>query len=96
MTYKVLVAQEAADRLDEFRLWWDENRPAARPAFRVALARALTEIAESPDRFPRYPDRDVRWCQIEKTPYLLLFEVNSIDRTVVVVTAWSTALGRAP
>ena len=94
--HTILIAEEAAARLRAFQTWWDANRPAARPDFKDALANALASIAEFPNRFPKYSDRDVQFCRIDKTPYLLLFEVNSSDHTVTVIAAWSAALGEAP
>ena len=96
MSYEVSIADDTALQLREFHAWWDENRPAARPCFAEALASALESIAEFPQSYPRYADRDVRFCRIDKTPYLLLFEVDSSVERVTVVAAWSTSLGEAP
>ncbi|NOY92921.1 MAG: type II toxin-antitoxin system RelE/ParE family toxin [Deltaproteobacteria bacterium] len=90
------MAREAALQLDELRVWWTQNRPSARPTFEDALASVLASIAEFPNRFPKHPSRDVRYCRIEKTPYLLFFEVRSSDHMVTVVTAWSASLGDPP
>lgn len=96
MSYEVSIADDTALQLRRFQAWWDENRPAANPSFTEALTRALDSLAEFPASFPRYADRDVRFCRIEKTPYLLLFEVDSTARRVTVVAAWSASLGEAP
>ena len=96
MSWEVSIADDAALQLRALQTWWDENRPTARPTFADALRDALESIAEYPGRFPRYADRNVRFCRIDKTPYLLLFEIDSSAERVTVVTAWSASQGEAP
>ena len=95
MSYSVSIADEARNRLLEYRRWWNENREASRLSFKDALMDAVARIGQFPNSFPKYRDRDVRFCRIEKTPYLLLFSVDIETQKVVVVSAWSASLGEA-
>ena len=96
MTYQVRILPEAEQQARELHEWWSENRPDSRTNVKSELRRLSKRLAQHPNRYARYEDREVRWCQLKGTPYYAFFRVNDEARQVDVVCVWSSMRGRGP
>ncbi len=96
MTYQVRISPEAEEQARELHAWWSENRPDSRANVKRELRRVAERLAQHPSRHARYEDRDVRWCQLQGTPYYAFFRVDDDARQVDVVSVWSSMRGEGP
>jgi len=88
--YKVQILPEAEAQATELHRWWKRERPSSRVSVKQELRKLGKRLAEYPNRYPMYEDRDVRWCRLVTTPYLVFFRVDEHARQVEVVCLWSS------
>jgi plasmid stabilization system protein ParE len=75
---KLVVAPQAAAQLLVRKRWWRAHRPIAPTRFDEELVDALANIAERPESFPVFTNKNgivVRRCLLAKTSCHLYFEV---------------------
>jgi plasmid stabilization system protein ParE len=88
------VTRRAAREIRVASAWWDENRPAARDAFREAIDNAFDLICTQPNlgavatnvKLP-----GVRRILLSKVRYYLYYRVKSKPLAVEVVAIWHTS-----
>jgi len=99
MIYRVRVAAEAQELIDELDVWWEENRPASSLQLSSEIQSILATLAEMPrcGRFyQRIGEEEVRQYPVRGTPYSLYYVVNDDDSELVVISAWSRVRGKGP
>jgi hypothetical protein len=58
--FRVMIAEPAETQIDSHQAWWIANRPAARNAFALELARAFEQLEHAPNSGAPYIDRSSR------------------------------------
>jgi plasmid stabilization system protein ParE len=96
VSYRVRILPEAEEQARELYEWWESERPASQTNVKGELHQLSKRLARFPNRYPRYEDRDVRWCQLKGTPYYAFFRVDDEAREVEVICVWGGSRGRGP
>ena len=84
MTPTVDFHPEAVEEARSALVWYRERSPAAAGAFVVELDGAITNIAESPDRWPEYRHGTRRYL-MHRFPFLVVYRVFRAAVQVIAV-----------
>src|SRR5438270_11093729 len=97
--FGVALTPRAKTHLAQVQRWWIANRPAAQDLFIQELETAARRLVSSPKTTAVYRTlngREIRRTQLPRSRYHIYFEVNEVERLVVVVAIWHVSRGRAP
>lgn len=97
--FRVALTPRAKAHLAQIQRWWVANRPAAPDLFIQELEAASRRLTSSPKATAVYRSlngREIRRTLLLRSRYHMYFEVNEIERLVVIVAIWHVSRGRAP
>jgi toxin ParE1/3/4 len=83
------LLDEAKEEMRESAHWYEEKRAGLGADFVDAVERALELIEEHPRRFvkvkTRFDDREVRRFILKRFPFVIVYEVLSVETLVVAI-----------
>ena len=92
MNWRVVVRPEVRADLDDAVAWYDEQRTGLGREFVAAVAKVLPALSENPFlNSRRHPMRHIRWRYPERFPYRIIYRVNDVEKTVVIVAVLHAA-----
>ena len=75
---------DAAEEIEESRAWYRARNPAVETSFLAELDHAIAQIAEGPQRWPKYLHGTRRYL-LPKFPYSLIYFVERDALNIVAV-----------
>ena len=70
----------------EAAAWYEARQPGLGPDFVEEVVRVWNGLSENPLlNSRRHPSKNIRWRYPERFPYRIIYEVNEVERVVVVV-----------
>jgi plasmid stabilization system protein ParE len=76
--WNVSIREAAKTDLGEARDWYQRQRPGLGDEFLLSVTEALSQLEESPERFPIYY-KDFRRILTDRFPYKVFYRIEGID-----------------
>ena len=85
MSWRVVVRPEIEQDLAEATDWYNSREDGLGDRFVAEVLDVLDALASNPLlRSRRHPRMNIRWRYPESFPYRVIYEVNEVDRLVII------------
>ena len=92
MSWRVVVRPEVHEDLDEAAAWYDRQRAGLGREFVAAVAEVLPALAKNPFlNSRRLRTTHIRWRYPERFPYRIIYRVDVLEKSVVIVAVLHAA-----
>lgn len=89
--FEIILLSQAEDELSDAYDWYEEQQPTLGNRFYKEINHYLTILEKDPNLFPIKYIEELRAVSTNKFPYQIIYWINTVDRTVHVVSIFHTS-----